>query len=104
MASFVERVRIERRALGTLLAQLGGQVVESHANFVFVRFDPAMAKNIRDGLACRGIAIRAYPADGPLAAALRITLPGNDASFLRLVNALTEVTKPDMTDTIKELQ
>jgi histidinol-phosphate aminotransferase len=91
-ATFVDRVRAERRALETRLAGLGARPLPSEANFVLARFDDV--DRVRDGLAGLGIAVRAFPDRPALQDALRITCPGNERDFQRLVDALDTVLQP----------
>ena len=96
MAEYVGRVRVERAQLAAHLADRGARPWPSQANFVLATVeDPGW---LVEGLAARGIAVRAFPnaaAEGPLEAPLarcvRITCPGNDQDFDRLTIALEEV-------------
>lgn len=89
---FVARVRDDRRALSRLLRELGAEPLSSQANFVLARFrDSAW---VGDGLAGLGIAVRALPGRSELDGLLRITCPGNAASFERLTAALRTVLAP----------
>lgn len=91
LAAFVEVVRQERRTLESRLAALGASPEPSQANFVFARFDEADA--VCKGLARRRIAVRGWPDHPDLGSALRITCPGDAASFSRLLAALEEVVR-----------
>ena len=86
---FVERVRRERGELLRRLRRPGIRPVPSQANFVFARL--ADAAGVQAALLERGIAVRGWAADTPLADALRITCPGEEESFARLVDALEEI-------------
>lgn len=92
MQTFVARIREERTRLTALLAGLGARPRPSQANFVLTQVDDAVA--LRDGLAARGIAIRAWPGRADLARLVRITCPGNSRDFDRLSCALEEVLAP----------
>ncbi|MEQ8317059.1 MAG: aminotransferase class I/II-fold pyridoxal phosphate-dependent enzyme [Phycisphaerales bacterium] len=81
-AAYLERVRRERERLRSWLVDNGIEVLDSRANFVLARIDS-------EGLAARGVVVRAF--GGELAGWSRITLPGDDASFARLMDALGEV-------------
>lgn len=83
------RVCHERQQLAAQLAAAGAQVLPSQANFVTAFFADAAA--VARGLLQRGIAVRAFPGDARLGAALRITCPGDDAAFARLTAALGAV-------------
>lgn len=80
--SYLDRVRRERQRLQSWLREHGVEVWDSWANFVLARVD-AFA------LAERGIIVRAF--GGEMAGWSRITLPGEDGSFVRLMDALGEV-------------
>jgi len=89
VADFVAAVRSERAELAERLRRRGLNVAESQGNFVFVRTPQALA--VRDALAARGIAVRAFPDRPDLADALRITCPGRPPALARLIAALDEV-------------
>lgn len=81
---FIERIRLERERLTSTLTQLGTSPIGSSANFVLARFRDAPAA--KDSLARRGIAVRGFT--GGLGEMLRITLPGNETDFNRLIESL----------------
>ena len=90
--AFLDRVRQERDELTRLLAELGGRPLPSQANFVFARFsDPLW---IRDALAGLGIAVRLIDSIDGFDGGLRITCPGEPASFDRLEHALRSTLAP----------
>jgi len=91
-AAYLARIRREREQLRGLLEGLGAAALPSQGNFVLARFDDAGA--VRDRLAARGIAVRAFPDDTRLADALRITCPGDDQAFTRLRTAFVEAIPP----------
>lgn len=85
LAAAVRRVREEREELSAFLSAAGARPEPSQANFVFARVgDPG---GLRDGMAERGIGIRAFAAPG-LSDAVRISCPGDEADFSRLLRAL----------------
>lgn len=84
--AFVERVRGERDALSLVLRGIGARPQRSQANFVLARVGDPLSW--RDRLAAVGIAIRAFPGAPGLEDAVRITCPGDEAAFRRLVDAL----------------
>lgn len=94
MARFVEVIRAERASLSALLTELGAEVYESDANFVFARFQDALW--VRDALAGVGIGVRAFPGKPGLSDALRISLPGDEAAFARLTEALRAALRPEV--------
>lgn len=92
MDDFVSRIRIERSELVDHLNELGLAARPSQGNFVYAETDNPIW--IRDALAGLGIAIRAFPEREGLAHAIRITCPGDTASFQRLRRALSVVCAP----------
>jgi histidinol-phosphate aminotransferase len=92
IAGFVERVRVERNRLETLLAELGVEATPSQANFILARDnDPAW---LRDRLAGLGIAVRVFSDSPGLKDRVRITCPGDEVEFDRLVSALKTCCNP----------
>ncbi len=89
----VGRVRRERAALLATLEELGVSAEPSQGNFVFLRSPRAV--QVRDLMAGLGIAVRAFPGVPELADALRITLPGDAASFTRLDRAIRAAFAPE---------
>jgi histidinol-phosphate aminotransferase len=89
---YVKAVKAQRGKLIELISRLGGEPLPSHGNFVAARFDNSL--EIRDALACLGIAVRAWPYRPILDGWLRITLPGEEKMFERLVCALETVLAP----------
>lgn len=82
------RIADERRLLARLLRERGFTVPDSEANFVFaVAKTAAAARTLVSALAAHGIAIRTFD-DAALAAAVRITCPGDAAACARLTAAL----------------
>lgn len=81
-AAYLDRVRHERHRLRSWLRERGIEVLDSQSNFVLSRVDAV-------ALAERGVVVRAFV--GEVAGWSRITLPGDDAAFLRLMDALEEV-------------
>lgn len=93
IAPFVAEVRRERAALTELLEAHGGTTLPSQGNFVLVHH-PAAAW-LRDGLAGLGIGVRAFPDKPGLEDALRISCPGEAASFDRLRHAIAAAMAPE---------
>ncbi len=93
VASQVRRVCDERSRLTELLEQLGARPEPSQANFVLARFDDAAL--VRNALAGLGIAVRYWPGREGLGDALRITCPGRERDFARLVAALEAALAPE---------
>ena len=89
----VGRVRRERAALLATLEELGVSAAPSQGNFVFLRSPRAV--QVRDLMAGLGIAVRAFTGVPGLADALRITLPGDAASFTRLDRAICAAFAPE---------
>lgn len=95
MRAYVDAVRRERGALYDLFVELGTAPVRSQGNFVFVRCgSKSRALWLRDGLAGLGIGVRAFPGEPDIADGVRITCPGDEASFARLVRAVRAVLRP----------
>jgi histidinol-phosphate aminotransferase len=94
---FVDEVRRERDALIGALRHLGAHPLPSQANFVLCDVDDP--ERLVDGAAALGIGLRRFTGRPGLEQAVRITLPGEAASFERLLDALRSVlapTSPDM--------
>jgi histidinol-phosphate aminotransferase len=89
----VARVREERRSLGRRLAALGMAPWPSQANFVYVDCGPR-APFLAAALRALGVLVRAFPGRAGCETALRITLPGDEAAFARLVLALETALAP----------
>jgi histidinol-phosphate aminotransferase len=89
----VGRVRRERAALLATLGELGVSAAPSQGNFVFLRSPRAVP--VRDLMAGLGIAVRAFPGVPGLSDALRVTLPGDAASFSRLDRAIRAAFAPE---------
>ncbi len=92
----VARVREERRSLGERLAALGVEPLPSQANFVYVECGPPpRAPFVAAALRALGILVRDFPGRAGCETALRITLPGGEAKFERLVHALETALAPE---------
>lgn len=89
VSGFVTRIRFERESLTNLLERAGLRPIPSQANFVFAETERASL--IQEELARSGIAIRLFPGRPGLENALRITLPGDEADYARLVRSLGTV-------------
>lgn len=91
----IERICAERRRLFDVLGEIGAEPFESQANFVLGDFEtPERASWVRDALAGLAIAVRAFSSPD-LATSIRITCPGDKASFARLEHALRVAAAPD---------
>lgn len=88
----VASVRTERDALVPLLRELGARPLESQGNFVLAEF--ADADWVWRGLASLGIGVRRYKPEAGLDRCLRITCPGDAASFTRLCTGLRHALRP----------
>ncbi len=88
MRSQVAAIRAERSRLGAALDGLGFRVVPSHTNFLLCEVG-ASARRLGDALMRRGLVVRMYQDEGPLAGYLRFTVrtPHEDD---RLTAALEE--------------
>jgi len=83
---YVEAVCEERGRLEALLRRNGAAVSRSQGNFAFARF--ADVREVRRALRRRGISVRAFEGAPLIGDCLRITMPGDEAEFERLVTAL----------------
>ncbi len=90
MRASVAQVTAERQQLAAFLQARGVWSVSSQANFVLARFCGS-AGPVRQGLADRGIGVRGFGDEPSLRDFLRITCPGNERDFQRLLAALAEV-------------
>lgn len=97
-----ERVRAERATLSARLHAAGYRVPRSQANFVYVEGPGAAA--LRSRLARRGIAIRGFDsAEGDARPeAVRITCPGDDDDFRRLIDAIDDIIGPAAAEGLPE--
>lgn len=93
---FIELVAEQRSQLEAKLAGWGLDITPSMGNFVFARCkNPEEALWIRDALAGMGILVRAFPDDPLLLDAIRISCPGDEPDFKRLIHALETIFEPD---------
>lgn len=90
---FVSQVRLERVALGAELLRLGARPLPTQANFILARFENAQW--VRDALASLGIGVRQFPNHPALQDCLRITCPGNEPQFARLIGSLQTAMRPE---------
>ena len=90
---FVGRIREERELLAETLNRLGLRARPSQGNFIYAETEKPLW--MRDALAGMGIAIRAFPNRVGLSQAIRITCPGDEAAFERLLEALNVVCMPE---------
>lgn len=93
MRNFVQNVRNERAMINATLQELGAEVSNSQANFVYVR--SSKAQWIADALAGQGISIRSYPEHPRLHNSLRISLPGEEQAAARLDRAIRSALSPE---------
>ncbi|MCY3699960.1 MAG: histidinol-phosphate transaminase [Gemmatimonadetes bacterium] len=88
-ATYVAAVRRERERLVSALRGSRAEPFESQANFVLASTDRAAA--LHRGFRRRGIAIRRFP---NLPDMVRITLPGDEATFRHLLRVLDSTVGP----------
>ncbi len=93
MRLHVRTVRSERRRLAAWLEQRGVPSQPSQGNFVLAELG-RRAAFVRRGLAALGVLVRAFPHRAEIAGALRISLPGDETAFERLLRALATVLEP----------
>jgi histidinol-phosphate aminotransferase len=89
----IERVRQERGQLTARLAALGIDCPQSQGNFLLADFG-AQAAFVDRGLASLGVLVRRFPDRPEISSSLRITLPGDQAKFTRLLRVLDTVLEP----------
>jgi HAD superfamily hydrolase (TIGR01548 family) len=89
----VAQVRSERERLAGRLAGWGVAACPSQANFLLADFGPR-APFVHRALVAQGILVRDFTARPGLEGALRISLPGDEALFGRLVAALELILAP----------
>ena len=90
---YVEQVRLERQSLFNELTQLGFKARASQGNFVYAETPHALW--LRDSLAGLGIGIRSWPGHLDLGNSIRISCPGEEKSFNRLIQALKSSIDPE---------
>ena len=83
----------QREGLSGLLRDLGAEVLPSNGSFVLARFGDA--EFVWRGLGALGISVRRFSGRSDLEGWLRITLPGDEESFARLVRGLKTVLSPE---------
>ena len=88
----VETIRSNRKTLAAKLGSLGCELLDSQANFLFVR--TTRAEFLWRGLASLGIAVRRFTGRPDLTNALRITVPAGKEEFARLDSAIEQVLSP----------
>jgi len=100
MQAHVARIREERERLREHLSSLGVSSPPSEGNFIFAELGDR-ADSVRERLASSDILVRFFPQRQETCTGLRISLPGNDADFLKLTqaldNCLTSTTNPEQT-------
>jgi histidinol-phosphate aminotransferase len=92
LTTFVQAVRSERVALTGALAGLGARPLPSQGNFVLAECDDAAW--VTSAAASMGVGLRRFPGRPGLESAVRITVPGDEADFDRLVSTLGSVLDP----------
>ena len=86
----VRRVRYERAELYRLLSTLSGAPRRSEGNFVFAELG-ARSPAVHASLIGRGVLVRLVSSRSGIPLGLRISLPGEDAAFTMLCQALSSV-------------
>jgi histidinol-phosphate aminotransferase len=90
---FIESIRSERERLTELLAGLGTRPLPSQANFVLTECDDA--DWLMSAARSLGVAFRRFGDRPGLERMVRISLPGDEADFERLVATLEAVMAPE---------
>ncbi len=86
-------VRRERVELTSALTDLGAEPTPSQANFILARSDRATW--LSDASASLGVALRTFPGREGLEDAIRITIPGRETDFDRLLRTLKVALRPE---------
>ena len=89
MAAHVEQVRRERQRFTAWLRERRLHCPESQGNFLLVELG-SRAPQVRQRLAELGVLVRAFPHRKEIATAMRVSLPGNEAGFRRLLDAFEQ--------------
>lgn len=94
--AFVEaarKVKKNRDVLMMFLREIGFNLLDSQANFVFITLDnPKQARKMFVQLGERGISVRCFPDDKWIANALRIGVPYADDDLEKLMKTIQEIT------------
>ena len=90
--TFVARIREERASLAGVLAGLGTVPFPSQANFILTRCDDA--DWLMDATRSLGVALRRFPEKPGMRDMVRITLPGDEDDYDRLVATLEAALAP----------
>ncbi|GBD85761.1 histidinol-phosphate aminotransferase [bacterium BMS3Abin02] len=93
VAEFIGNVRSQRDTLAGILDSHGIITLPSQANFLLARFDAA--EWVLSVAASLGVALRRFPDRPGLGDYLRITLPGDQPRFERLVHTLLSAVAPE---------
>lgn len=91
---YLKQVRSERKQLADLLNDCGAEALPSQANFVYARFGLTgpSAEFVGKALDSLGIAVRSFQSEPDV---LRITCPGDRASYERLAASLRTILRPE---------
>lgn len=92
MRAYVARVREERARLNRELSALGAEAMDTKGNFAFARFKDA--RWVWSALSGLGIGVRHFSSNPALDEYLRITCPGDERSFERLLHGLRSALAP----------
>jgi len=92
----INRIKAERAALTAALAARGLSLSASEANFVFFRAVTVLdvcggAAGFAAAMAERGIAVRSFANRPDLQDSIRISCPGDEAAFKRVIAAIDEI-------------
>jgi histidinol-phosphate aminotransferase len=90
---FVDRITRERNDLFAILGDLGTRPYPSQGNFILTECDNAGW--VVDASRSLGVALRHFPSRAGMEDMVRITLPGDEPDFDRLVSALSAVMAPE---------
>lgn len=91
--SFVSAVKAERQALEAFLDDLDVASLPSQGNFVLARFDDP--EWVRGACAALGVGVRSFAGARGLENWIRISVPGDETDFRRLLATLRTVLAPE---------
>ena len=93
MSTFVNHVGYQRGVLAAVLTHVGVEVAPSQANFILARFDDA--EWVVSAARSLGVGLRRFLDRPGLEQQVRITVPGSEPEFRRLLHALRSILDPE---------
>ncbi len=93
MSAAVGRVRQQRDLLSEMLTNAGATTIPSQANFVLAEFDDASW--VVSAARSLGVGLRWFPGRPDLEQSVRVTLPGSEPEFERLLHVFRSALEPE---------